>query len=53
MLDKPSPQQRISMRAWKLQKQAGHESIRVPCGHGRYKVTIYLPYLIMAYNELY
>ena len=53
MLDKPSPQQRISMRAWVLQKQAGHESGRVACGQGRYKVTLYLPHLIRAYNELY
>ena len=52
-LENPSAQQNISMRGRCLQINAGHMTNRVACGQGRYKVTIFLPYLIQAYNELY
>ena len=51
--DKPTAQQRISLRAWELQLAAGRVAHPSPCGRGRYKVLILCPYLIQAYEELY
>ena len=50
---KLTAQQRISMRAWKLQLAAGRLTTPTPCGRGRYKVLILCLYLNQAYDELY
>lgn len=51
MSDNLNYKQRISMRAFILQKKSGY-SKRIACGKGRYKIVIQLPYLMMAYREL-
>ena len=53
MTTNPTPHQYISMKAWELQKKCGYASMPSPCGRGRYKILILLPFLIKAYDELY